>query len=389
MKKNVTIILLLLLSFQVQAQKNWEQLFNERYTSICSYSQIYRDYYRTLSQKDDCFTFMDLSYIVDALLTMNISTKNDEYLHDAMLLINNVIGSAKVTKNITGDISPLKDNYLGWISRTPNYAYNDESILYEGHIFKYVAQTLYEVKKSGWVTASSAHQDWYNNTLAFLEKNLWQKWIDRSMRIYSKPYTRFMGKRAHMASHWAYIALILEKISANATIRTQAREVINMYNVLLRRNLRPNVKYADAYQWNSTWDDVTGTQGEKDVVVEMQDVSHGNHVLDYIAASRTLGNTDWTDLEIKKFCNTVIYVLYNSSNMTFHDNVNGTDLGTGRGNFQSDGWLKLSRFSMPVDNLYKEFCIRNKAMIRKMDMELQFYSNVLYTNALSQQLVLK
>ncbi|MCC6289108.1 MAG: hypothetical protein IT249_14605 [Chitinophagaceae bacterium] len=348
--------------------------------SLCYYSQIYREDYVNKSKLGDSYQFVELSAVIDALSTMYISTGTSEYLNDEIVIINNVIGTAAVSKLIPGNIYTKKDDYLGWISKTVDANYNDEASLYEGYFFRYVLQTLFDLKKTGWINKSTENYNWYQNTLQFIEKNVWEKWIDRSMRVYFVPYMRFMGARTHTASHWAYIAIMLEKLTSDAEIKKQANEVYTMFDTLLKRNLKPNSAHPDAYVWNSTWDDVSGTDGIASSEDAIQDVSHGNHVLSYIAATKRIGNTNWSDAEILSFCNTIIKVIYNKETNAFAGNVDGTIIPATpeKGTYQCDGWLKLSEFNEDVRSIYTTFAILKPNYIRSYDMELQYYANLLY-----------
>ncbi|MFT3750087.1 MAG: hypothetical protein QM768_17350 [Agriterribacter sp.] len=380
MRKPLITVTLSLIFFQVSAQNDWKYLFNHRYMSLCYYSQIYRQNYVSKSKLGDSYQFMELSAVIDALSTMYFATGTPEYLNDEIVLINNVIATAEVSKLIAGNVYTKKDDYLGWISKTGDESYYDEVSLYEGYFFRYVMQTLFDLKRTGWINKSTENYNWYNNTLQFVEKNIWEKWIDRSMRVYFVPYKRFMSSRTHTASHWAYIALMMEKITSDAEIKTQAKEVYTMFDILLKRNLQPNPDHPEAYVWNSTWDDVSGTDAIASGQPVIQDVSHGNHVLSYITAAKGMGNTNWSDAEILSFCNTIIKVIYNKETNSFAGNVDGTIIPATpeKGTYQCDGWLKLSEFNENVRDIYINFAMLKPSYIRSYDMELQYYANLLY-----------
>lgn len=376
MKKIVLSVITLLLVLQGQSQRDWKDFFDKKYTSFCTSTQTYREMYQTLSKSPDAYKFMEMSETVDALLNMYIATRDAEYRNDEINIIDNILATAAVSKSIPGNIYPLKDDYLGWTSKTPENLYNNETDLFEGYVFRYIVHFLYELKKDGWANSSAKNNLWYTKVLTFVEKNIWEKWVSRSMKSHAMPYATFLRTRTHMASHWAYIGILLKELTQNSTIKTQCTEMYNMFDVLLKRNLRPNKKFPNAYIWNSTWDDVTGTQATSSGYDLIQDVSHGNHVISYITIAKRLGNTNWSDEEMSGFAHTVKEGLYNQHAMVFSDNVDGTS-GSGNGTFQSDGWVKLGYYDHEVLMLYSAYAVRQEFMVRSFGMELQYYADLL------------
>ena len=371
------IILALFVFTNTQSQKNWQKYFDQRYTSLCASGITFRENILLKSTSGNAYDFMSLSSTADALMNMYVATKNEEYLNDEIKIINNIISTAAVSKSIPGNVYTLKDDYLGWVSRTPGHAFNNETVVAEGYIFRYIVQFLYEIKKTGWKDRSVENNDWYNRTLQFIEKNSWEKWISRSLRSKAKPYGVFLTTRTHMGSHWAFTGLILKEITDKPEIKTQCQDVINMYDTLLKRNLHPNLSFPDAYVWNSTWDNVDGTQAEPTPSPSIQDVSHGNHVTAYIAMSKRFNNPNWTNEDIMRFCNTIKQVIYNKSKMTFSDNVDGSPSADrpGWGNSQADGWLKLALFDQHTLNIYLNFALQREDLVTKYG-ELYYYANL-------------
>ena len=181
-----------------------------------------------------------------------------------------------------------------------------------------------------------------------------------------------------MASHWAYIGLVLKEITNNPVIKSQCKDVVNMFDLLLKRNLRADPNFPEAFIWNSNWDNVDGTQAQTSPPPSIQDVSHGNHVIAYIAISKRLNNPNWTNADIMGFCNTIKRIIYNKSSMTFTDNVDGS-LSSDRpgwGNSQADGWLKLSLFDQQTLNLYLDFALQREDLLIKYGQELEYYAGL-------------
>ncbi|HUN01328.1 MAG TPA: hypothetical protein PLS00_00625, partial [Niabella sp.] len=154
----------------------------------------------------------------------------------------------------------------------------------------------------------------------------------------------------------------------------------------LKRNFKPNPAVPQAYIWNSTWDDVSGTQASPVSSVSIQDVSHGNHVISYVTVTRKFGNTNWSDKEIDSICNTVKMVIFNPAEFSFFNVVDGSyspDIQKNRGNYQAEGWIKLSWFNKATWDFYIDFAFRGDLIIRlEQNMGFQYYANLLYTTYL-------
>lgn len=389
MKRVFILCCVFILTFlSIRAQKNWQELFEQKYTTLCKSDETIRESYFKTSQSGDAYDFMELSAILDPLVCMYKSTGKDSYRNDLITIINNVIATAQVSKSIPGNKYAYKDDYLSWISKNRLEGYNNEHVLYEGYIFRFITLFLYHLHQEGWDRLSSANQDWYQQTVSFIEENVWEKWISRSRRSnnVNSPYTIFLRTRTHMGSHNAFIAFFLKEITSSPTIKSECTEMYNMYDLLLRRNLKPNPDMPDAYVWNSTWDDVSGTQAQQGGTTAVQDVAHGNHVLVYITTSRKFGNTNWTDADIEKLSNTVRLVIFDPVIFSFRNLVDGTNsdaIGEGRGNAQAEGWIKLSWFDNEAWDFYVDFSFRgDKAIL--VGMDLRYYSNMLYASVLRQ-----
>ena len=363
----------------VQSQKNWKNYFDQKYSSLCgSAGSTFREYYLQLSKSGNVYDLMELSKMVHPLMDMYIATQNEAYLNDEIKIINNVLSTAAVSKFIPGNQYKFKDDCLSWISKTIGSAYLSENEVSEGYTFRYITQFLYEIKKTGWINHSGKNRDWYNATLQFVEKNIWEKWINRSIKSKGKPYGIFSGSRTHMASHWAHVGLFLKELTNDPVIKAQCQDVVNMFDLLLKRNLKYNSKFPDAYVWNSTWDNVDGTQAQTSPVPDIQDVSHGNHVISYIAAAKRYKNPNWTDEHIRHFCNTIKQVLFRESTLTFADYVDGSAsiYRPGWGNSQSEGWVSLGLFDQQTHNVYLDFALRRVDLLEKYTQEMEYYANL-------------
>lgn len=373
----ITFCLLLTLTSSAFSQINFKNEFDYLYRNEPSSHSSYRDLSLRRSLSKNSADFMLLSYMMDALITMYKATNDTKYLREATLLIDNVISTSKVSENIRPNNYKYKDGYKSWTSPRTGF---QESILYEGYLFRVVCDLLHFLNEKGWRELSVSNNNWYNATLGFVEVHVWQKWISRSVSIYNNPYKLLLYSRTHMASHWASIALILERISSNNRIKSEARSLYNQFDVLLKRNLKDNPIHPNTYKWNSTWDDVRSTNaiGSKKSII--QDVSHGNQVVSYIMLSRRLNNKNWMDSHVQKLKNTLKYVVFNTNGASFFDNLDRSSVGNkGSGRFQSDGWVRLGRGDKEINSLYKQYVYKEFVRQKNKDYHrLQLYAHIYY-----------
>ena len=83
----------------------------------------------------------------------------------------------------------------------------------------------------------------------------------------------------------------------------------------------------NAYVWNSTYDDVSGTDASGTKKSVIQDVSHGNHVVAYIIAAHEFGDKNWSKTDIDKIANTFKKNVFNKKNHSFNGDINGWNIG--------------------------------------------------------------
>ena len=208
----------------------------------------------------------------------------------------------------------------------------------------------------------------------FVETNIWKKWYIRSKLVYGDHYSFFLRNRIHMGSHWAGIAMYLNKLTDDSEIKEQTHRLVEQYDLLAKRNLKVNEQ---AYIWNATYDNVEGTGARKAEGVVIQDVSHGNHVVAYIIVAYELGNPNWTQRDIDYLSNTLVDYIYQAQTNTFADNVDGTkdDNRPGWGNFVADGWVKLAQYNQKAESVLKKFN-HNERLLRKYNQALQFKATI-------------
>jgi len=325
------------------------------------------------SRSGDSYQFMELRRPLGALNTIISVTSDSALIQEQITLINNVLDTAKKSKNIPNNKSEFKDDYKGWVAvntNTKNESSKYQEIpLFESYSFLYIAQFLYLLKENDWVEKSDENMKWWKSTLAFIEQNIWQKWYDRSLHKYGNNYGYFIRERTHMGAHWAGIAMYLNRLTENSKIINQTNTLVSQYDILLKRNLK--IKN-NAYIWNSTYDDISGTYAPRRSGSVMQDVSHGNHVVTYIIAAYELGNDNWTKNDIQYLANTVKWLIYNKSRNRFYTNVDGTGSlsWTGLG----DGWLKLRVYDKDVAEIFKRYSKEHSS--QKNLLHIQYQTNL-------------
>lgn len=334
-----------------------------------------REKYLSISKSGNSYDFMSLRDVIGGLNAKISDSLDLNYIEYQRSLIDNIIKSSQKSSVIINNNS-YNDGFNGWVSLTKNKSYHKEVVLYESYSFFYITQFLYILKENGWVHQSKTNKDWWIETLQFIEKNEWEKWFERSNQAKHKYYWAFLRGRTHMGSHWAGVALYLSKMTTDPQIKRQCEKLQKDYDLLLKRNFKPNPYFPSAYVWNSTYDNTQGTDATETKLGIIQDVSHGNHVVSYIVAAYELGDKDWTKEDIYSLCNTFKLVIYNKDANTFADNVDGSaDLNRpGWGNFIADGWSKLSRYDKDIQEIFLKTL--DKKEIKKYNSGIQLKANL-------------
>lgn len=362
---------------------SWNYLCKAQTTQLYTDTEIrsiQRDgkFYQTInyaikrSKKGDAYQLMGTRRILGGVNEL-LKVKFDDNLISLQQRLIDAIFESAVPSDQLGS-KAFNDEYMGWVSLTEGKSYLEEVPLYESYSFLYIAEFLYILQESGWADESKENKAWWREKVHFLERHGWEKWLTRSERKHKKRYAYFLRSRTHMGSHWAGVALYLDKISNNYVVRAQARELFYMYDKLLRRNF----KVKDGrYIWNSTYDDVRGTHAVASPKSITQDVSHGNHVVSYIIAAIDVGNKNWGDRDIQLLINTLKSVLGASKKGEISTYVDGkSDHGDRTRYFLADGWVKLGRY----DSELKWFLNQYAKETDKMSIshqEFQFKSNLL------------
>lgn len=372
-KSKLVLMLFFCVIFSGISQNGYDEEVNKKLHFLYNHPNgagiVLKDHVKSRSQSGDAYYLMNLRHSIGALNSLILTTEDEYWIEEHKQIINNLINSAEISANIPNNQS-YHDNFKGWISKNPEKSgYQKEVPLYESYSFFYISQFLYILNDIGWVDRSNQNTLWWQNTLAFVENNIWTKWFVRS----SNNNGIFLRSRTHMGSHWAGIAMYLGAISDNPLIKSQAENVVADYDMLLKRNL---IEVEGGYQWNATYDDVSGTDASSTSSNSIQDVSHGNHVISYIVAAYEFGNENWTLSDLQKLAYTVKHFIYDHENKQFFDFVDGTYVSSGssRGNFVGDGWVKLAAYDEQVKNIFTEFGLTNNVI--RYSQEFQYRANM-------------
>lgn len=353
--KNTVIIFCLVLFFgDLYGQTNYRQKYNE--TLLNSKVDGNIGSIKMLSLNKNVLAFMEIGYFING---HNISAN---YAHiDGV--INNVISVGKEKRGtnykwIVTKVAPSNGNYS---------MKGKEFILFEGYLFRYIAQYQYLNP-----TNKISDPDFV--------KNIFLKWYNRSMEQNGDASTLY-GIRLHMGSHWATVAAYLTKLDP----KNQAlyKSFVSIYDEQLKKSLKVVIHEGkECYVWNSTYKDgFTNVLKKRKKEVAIQDVSHGNHIVQYVVDAYNLGFDSWTKKDLERFANTLKYLIWNNKSKP-SDYVDGTYSNTsgikGMGWKQSDGWMKLMVVlkDRELFTIYDNFYKKNSSKINKFYPNLQYFANM-------------
>jgi len=350
--------------------------FSSKFNSVLNSGKYYNSKIniRSYSKGGNAQNFLLLGYYLNSNDIMFKSTGNISYLKNNEEVINAI---KKSGLQVDENVSKKEYKWQAKIkSGQSNYSMNNqEFMLYEGYILRYIAEYYFLLKKNQNKLNLVADVD-------FLRTNFF-KWYDFSLSNYDDD-SSLQSLRTHMGSHWATLAMYLYLLDNNEKNKTIYKSVYTRFSNSLAKNLKlVDMQNEKGYVWNSTWDtpftnylvDKRKLRKERS---EIQDVSHGNHIVQFIIDSYELGLNSWTLKDIQYFSNTLKLKIWNASSLTFSDNVDGSPLigkYKGSGWKQSDGWMKLMMYDQDLYPIYKRFYLKNARIIDGSSLNLQFYSN--------------
>lgn len=344
-----------------------QQIFREKfdYKLNVSNPQVYKE-----AKEGNSYYFMSIGYYINANNIMYKKTKDLTYLNSNKTILNAIMKAGS---------SNSKGKKWEWKARFNDKkkfsAVDDKEIpLYEGYLFRYVVEYIYIIQQS--------NLKGFNNTnlISFVEENF-DKWILRSKQNYND-YSMIHRERLHMGAQWASVAMYLSKILKN----DKYLKIYNEFNNQLRESLVvKRINSNSCYIWNSTYNSQFTSSLKKRSLLfesEIQDVSHGNHVVQFIVDSYLIGMGGWTKSDLLRLANTVKYLQWNSQSKSFSDNVDGTNSKNSEmvntGWKQTDGWMSLMSFDPKLKDIYSAFYNKqiNKNRIDKSSLALQFYAKM-------------
>ena len=322
----------------------WETLFLNRWNSEHTGSFLPK------SNSLDSWQFYDLSYGIDGNTAMYRATGKTQYLDRALLYTNNMVNHAKSSASLPK--SQFKDGYMGWASARSD-TLGQEVPLFESYCWRYVTRMLRVIKETPALYGNATYRAQYDKLLAFTEKNMFEKWNKRGANSY------LYRVNTHMASHWAYIALDLSRMTTDATKKATYLTVVNNINrdmpnnsSSLRGQMMTSMVNPSAYFWAAEW----GSKSRPG-----QDVAHGNGVMAYLTEAHDAG-MEWTDADMRKFVVTLNNVIWPSAGR-YANYVDGTGTGTG---WFNDGLMKLGRYNV---------ALQRRLETHSVGQNTQFYGN--------------
>lgn len=325
-----------------------EQLYGSTNSLLRSKSTNYQRLLK-FSDEGNSYHFMHLGPMIDALTIMYENTSDEEYLKSADKIITNVL--AKSQRN--------PQSYLSWKAYSKDPAYKTvngkEWKIFEAHFFRYVAAYLYVISKNKGNIKEDSIMKNGERYLAFLEKNVWEKWYVK----YGKRIDSFLGSRTHMGAQWAQIALYLSRVTQNSETKSRYLEYLKLFNSRLKNNLKTE---DGAYVWKSNWNDGRTI---------IQDVAHANHVIEYIVSAYEL-KSGWDREDLEAFSRTFVRFIYDDSSNKVYSNIDGT----GKLKFVnlSDGWMKLARFNGELNNQIQQYIAANYKDVASGPFSLQYFA---------------
>lgn len=343
--KKILFALLLFSAVTAKSQNRFIDSFDVYHTApqIASFLDV--------AISGNAYRFQGVRDRLGAWTDMYRITHDMKYFNVLKNFLDTLIYSSRVSNTIPGNVYAYQDTYRTWIDQyEESEVYMSESELHEGYIANYIFMFLREAIKNNVQTT------WAQNRLSWFTQNMWTKIRTRSQRRVGPTLEDrlLLQIRIHMGSHFSTVAQILAEISPIDSIRQQAKAVVDQYDILVGRNLRSNPANPELFIWNATYDDASGTDGRADLPSVIQDISHGNHVINYMVFANEMGNPKYP-LSVMRRMAATTKALYRN-NFTFFDMVDGTIHPTrpgNWGNYQADGFVKLGRYDSELFDIHK------------------------------------
>ncbi len=271
----------------------------------------------------DSLQLYESGYSWEGYVSMYEATGETRFLDKMLTYTDNWIASSLPCEQLPGNERDV--GYRCWVSGGTEYP------LYESYGWRFVAKLLYLMRNQPGYAAQ------FQKLLAFTESSIWDKWYSRGVD------STMYRENAHMASHWAYIALHLAQVTQSETRKQQCLTVLNTISHLglpnhsgssLRSQVIDSPVQSGANFWNYDWGQ-TARPGS--------DVNHGEAVITFAIAAHELGIPQWSRADMGKFVRLLDDVIW----PTAGDGAKYVD-GTGAGTGWLHGYAKLGRFDVAL-----------------------------------------
>jgi len=351
-KTNILFIIIVLFGLNVNGQSidyldEFNKVLNSNYSTGYSEKRI-----NAKSKSGNAIFFLETNYFINA----NNIQGNKEV---SRKIIQNIIDSSSIDAEnrytwLVTDVSPENKNFS---------QKGKEFLLYEGYVFRYIAEFQYRYPEA---TLSDKH----------FVKKVFFKWKKRSSMNHGDMSSLY-GVRFHIGSHWATVATYLTKTDSENKELYQS--FIDEYDKQLKKSLKVvKIDGAECYVWNSTYQEkytnLLNRRSNEDYII--QDVSHGNHIVQYVIDSYNLGSDVWKKKDLERFANTLKYIIWKDKNKPA-DRVDGS-FSNAMGWKQSDGWMKLMVIlnDKELFEIYDSFYKNNSNKVDKFYPNLQYFANM-------------
>ena len=242
-------------------------------------------------------------------------------------------------------------------------------ISFEVYFFRYAAEFLDIIK------TNKLYIDKQSLILSSIQ-NAFGKWLNKSQLKY-KDASNLYHQRLHIGANWASTALYLYKYTNDKKYQS----FYTVFDQQLRNNLKEKkVNGHICYVWNSTYSSsfTKALKENKKYKQEIQDVSHANHIINYIVSASKIEPSVWTKTDLKKFSNTIVEIVWKKNK--FSDNVDGSESISkelnNKGWQQSDGWMKLIPYNSKLEVIYSNYYENNASKVNTSTYALQFIANL-------------
>ncbi|UFH32250.1 hypothetical protein LNP04_00685 [Chryseobacterium sp. C-71] len=347
--------------------------------SLFFYAQITESYYKqrlnadypysfkavkALAEGNNSYDYMAIGYFVNANNIMYEKTKDKYYLDCNMdilrpMFLKGLKGSAP--KSRVMKVSSKNQN--AWIN-------GSESVTFEGYFYRYLGEYLFIIKKN------NLYPDAQAQLLNGLQQGF-NKWYNKSMTKYNDASMLF-HQRLHIAANWATACLYLYEFTKDAKYKS----FYTSFDQQLKDNLQvKKVGESTCYVWDSTYTNAfTSGLKSKKLGNIIQDVGHGNHIVEYVLTSYQLNRGIYAENDLKRLSNTVVYLIWNQNTSAFSDNVDGSSSidkeVQNMGFKQTDGWMKLIPYNKKLLPIYQIYYTKNKNRTENSVWGLQYLANL-------------